>query len=162
MTRFGFKRRIFVNPPLFRNADGMSSLPSLSPMKGKRMKITTMALASVLALTSSFALAQSGGGGGGGAGGGSASGGSVGGGSVGGGSAGSSAGMTGGTGGTSMGSGSATGGSTTGTGIGSHSSSEPPTNRSQDTQPRTGGGSGFTNVPPESSANQSQQTQPRQ
>src|ERR1700710_1103839 len=84
------------------------------------------------------------------------------GGSAGGGSAGSSAGMSGGTGGTSMGSGSTTGGATTGTGIGSHSTSEPPTNRSQDTQPRTGSGSGFTNVPPESSANQSQQTQPRQ
>jgi hypothetical protein len=37
-----------------------------------------------------------------------------------------------------------------------------PTNRSQDTQPRTGGGPGFANVPSESSANQSPQTRPRQ
>jgi ELAV like protein 2/3/4 len=73
------------------------------------MKLTTIALATTLAMAGSVAFAQGGGGGGGGgAGGGSAGG-------AGGGSAGSSAGMTGGTGGTSMGSGSATGSSTTGT-----------------------------------------------
>ena len=84
------------------------------------MKTATLALASVLTLSSTFALAQNGG----------------------------------------IRSTDSGGTAVMGTGT-IQDDNKPPTNWSQDTQPRLGGRSGFTYVPPEITTNPSQQVQPR-